>query len=1235
MPKSHKSKTTWSSSPPSLTNEDIAFRKWASQLDVNSNKNYGHFFCTIHDETEWKKLRQMVQLHRPLPTPLHPRAVLPGQPHSIPPPKSRHCHKQRWLRWHPASDQVLARAFPQPDGDTVTSLLPKDQAEADDYVVRHTICLPGDRVCRWSGPRHPYPWLLRASRGLWGTGKWWDPRQRWFPLAMCLAYQYENSLRKQWKQQQQQSILPPPLLLPRRSLLLERATYLALCKVLRRPIRENVRQVSLLWSLLATQPQFPYGSLAAWDSPQEEWQTLVYDEWLVLWSDEAFALDSTGTSSSSNNLAAAASSNKTRRKRKKKKKTKKMGGQTDGTIDALGTVPEREDAQGVVSEHEGESDVEDNVGPGDANPEPPTVIHHDNSGIHSVDHGDDSANDDSFQVVERNKRSKNPTRQQPVKLLFRKPPQKPRPLPKAEIPEAAVPATLHQSQSLKPQHGLPEQSKEPQWPRHDLQQPEPFQPYQTSYVEAYSPPVQIPNYSHIYSLQSLPPNHDPAATIRTSNMAAMYHDETTFDDAKTEYDPTQPQYSPWGMPSFPTFGQFPNAIPSNRNESILSGLFGDQRRNEADMSVLSTAASIASSSSDKISDDAMPEVEPNAPLVISPTGGVDPAHEDAGDNEEPIENVADEELEHISGSVSIGSPSPPSTPSPTLSPVFVSLSEISTMKDSIDRLNLPQAPTIASESDLRLTYSMNTGSPQRLAATSKSRNNSPRSEQALHTATTSHSLSRSETKSLHIRDDQEIKPKGNSRNNNNFLDSYKNRIKAGARDDHDITLRGNYAPKRLSSYRNSVGRSQSISVRRSPRHFFGESASLNPKNVGLSTSRSETAMDVDDYQESWHDTATSKGEDGDHLTVHTVGSSHQFEVMATMEPETSLREEKNMYQDLCLTLGAEVAKLRTMLAAQNALCTAPSEPVGYPRTDYFGGPHIGRQMFPSFPFAPRPRTLAAMSDAGYHDSLAGEDDIASSRTKLATQKNGHFPSGVTLAESDASLDQSSTHNLQPQLTNGGPTKEFVDLCSSSHQAVSSRLGQDIFQLMKLVENQVKKMAPKRQAAVARLTRLVKTLWPRAQVNLYGSHATGLSVGGSDLDFVIGLPAVHKKAVAVAPGALEGRNAINETSQKQLARHLKGESWIDPRSMKLIDRTFVPVIKVSTKDTKAKTLHLDISFEAPGHHGLEAARMISSVIDEFPVVRPLVVVLKLLLIDRSLLESYSGKNACVAYLDAWY
>lgn len=55
--------------------------------------------------------------------------------------------------------------------------------------------------------------------------------------------------------------------------------------------------------------------------------------------------------------------------------------------------------------------------------------------------------------------------------------------------------------------------------------------------------------------------------------------------------------------------------------------------------------------------------------------------------------------------------------------------------------------------------------------------------------------------------------------------------------------------------------------------------------------------------------------------------------------------------------------------------------------------------------------------------------------------------------------------------------------------------------------------------------------------------TDLCLPSSDLDFVVSLPSVHKEEFATAPGVLEGRNAINESNQKLLARKLKGESWI--------------------------------------------------------------------------------------------
>ena len=97
--------------------------------------------------------------------------------------------------------------------------------------------------------------------------------------------------------------------------------------------------------------------------------------------------------------------------------------------------------------------------------------------------------------------------------------------------------------------------------------------------------------------------------------------------------------------------------------------------------------------------------------------------------------------------------------------------------------------------------------------------------------------------------------------------------------------------------------------------------------------------------------------------------------------------------------------------------------------------------------------------------------------------------------------------------------------------------------MQALKMQLKKTEVGRMLVVDQITRSINAVWPRAQIKMYGSHMTRLCLPSSDIDFVICLPAVHKNAPAQAPGDLEGRNAINETNQKVLARKLKGESWL--------------------------------------------------------------------------------------------
>lgn len=161
--------------------------------------------------------------------------------------------------------------------------------------------------------------------------------------------------------------------------------------------------------------------------------------------------------------------------------------------------------------------------------------------------------------------------------------------------------------------------------------------------------------------------------------------------------------------------------------------------------------------------------------------------------------------------------------------------------------------------------------------------------------------------------------------------------------------------------------------------------------------------------------------------------------------------------------------------------------------------------------------------------------------------------------------------------------------------------------------------------VDRLRATVKGLWPRAQVKIFGSFVSGLSLPTSDLDMVICLPKVHLEAGPAAPGVLEGRNAIKESWQQNLSRCLSGESWVVADSIKVIGNTAIPVLKVKTRPEcfEGAPIALDISFEGPGHRGLEANQMIVSLLSKHVNLRPLVLVLKCFLSRKSLSEAFTG------------
>ncbi|CAH9096509.1 unnamed protein product [Cuscuta europaea] len=208
-------------------------------------------------------------------------------------------------------------------------------------------------------------------------------------------------------------------------------------------------------------------------------------------------------------------------------------------------------------------------------------------------------------------------------------------------------------------------------------------------------------------------------------------------------------------------------------------------------------------------------------------------------------------------------------------------------------------------------------------------------------------------------------------------------------------------------------------------------------------------------------------------------------------------------------------------------------------------------------------------------------------------------------------------------------------------------------------------------AVKRVSRSLQVLWPRSRTNIFGSNATGLSLPSSDVDLVVCLPPVRNLEPIKEAGILEGRNGIKETCLQHAARYLANLEWVKNDSLKIVENTAIPIImlvvevphdlitstsshsqtpkahttsegnpfqvdgassesctspkwpKMDAYVKNVKSVRIDISFNSPSHTGLQTTELVKELTEQFPATKPLALVLKQFLADRSLAQSYSG------------
>jgi hypothetical protein len=130
-------------------------------------------------------------------------------------------------------------------------------------------------------------------------------------------------------------------------------------------------------------------------------------------------------------------------------------------------------------------------------------------------------------------------------------------------------------------------------------------------------------------------------------------------------------------------------------------------------------------------------------------------------------------------------------------------------------------------------------------------------------------------------------------------------------------------------------------------------------------------------------------------------------------------------------------------------------------------------------------------------------------------------------------------------------EELAQDMGLSPECVQSPLSIEILKFIGKVDAQELSLRRTKSDALDRMRVVVQGMWPRAQVKVFGSFVSGLSLPSSDLDMVICLPNVHMEAAPQAPGGLEGRNSIKESWQQNLARGLSKEEWVAAHSIRVI------------------------------------------------------------------------------------
>lgn len=170
------------------------------------------------------------------------------------------------------------------------------------------------------------------------------------------------------------------------------------------------------------------------------------------------------------------------------------------------------------------------------------------------------------------------------------------------------------------------------------------------------------------------------------------------------------------------------------------------------------------------------------------------------------------------------------------------------------------------------------------------------------------------------------------------------------------------------------------------------------------------------------------------------------------------------------------------------------------------------------------------------------------------------------------------------------------------------LQKDILDFQEFTKEQIKRNKADLDELLRFVQAAINECISEYEVRLYGSHATNLCLGWSDLDIVL----VNKKTHA----------STNYGVLQTLYLHLLDKPW--KKTIKFIDTALIPIIKITSTD-EYNSMQMDISLQDNKHYGLKCVDLVKSFMNEYEALEPLIFALKNLLRNANLNDPYTVRQ----------